>query len=320
MNRRRSSSRRPSRRLLQAAQRRSRNLFRARVEKLEDRLLLATIVWDGEAGDNAWGNAANWFDETSGANNVLPASGDDVEIRAPFADQVISLVSGALGTTVNINSLQSAAGLHIQGGSHAPTSLMISSTAQIDGPVSVVSGSFGGGGTLTINDRLTWTGGTLVGGGTLTVVPGATLAFDSAGSPNSSGSWTIENQGTIDWIRGGLNNSDPMTINNRPGALFNVRDGGSLGSGNSGRIINNEGTLRKSEGTGRSQIAMIFNNTGSVEVQAGTLAIVKGGVSSGDFSFAAGTRWSCAAATTFLTTPTRSRWGTTTASRARGNC
>ncbi len=259
------------------------------LERLEERTLLATIVWDGEAGDNAWGSAANWFDETNDVNNVLPSSGDDVEIRAPFAGQVISLVLGAGGTTVSINSLQSAAGLHIQSGSHAPTSLLIASTAQLDGPVSLVSGSFGGGGTLTINDRLIWTGGSLAGGGTLVVAPGATLAFDSAGSLFSSGSWTIENQGTIDWIRGGLNNSDPMTINNRSGALFNVRNGGNLGSGNSGRIFNNEGTLRKSEGTVRSAIQMVFNNTGSVEVASGTLALVKGGVSNGDFNFAAGT-------------------------------
>ncbi|HEX5104204.1 MAG TPA: hypothetical protein VFV87_10360, partial [Pirellulaceae bacterium] len=271
---------------LSAARLRRRALF---VERLEERMLLATIVWDGEGGDNAWGNAANWFDETNGVNNVLPAAADDVEIRAPFAGQVISLVSGALGTTVSINSLQSASGLLIQAGSHAPTSLLIASTAQLDGPVSLVSGNFGGGGALTIGDRLTWSGGSLAGGGTLIVAPGATLAFDSPGSPFSTGSWTIENQGTLDWIRGGLSTSDPMTINNRPGGLFNVRDGNSFGSGNSGRIINNEGTLRKSEGMGRSQIGMIFNNTGSVEVQAGTLALVKGGVSSGNFSFDAGT-------------------------------
>jgi hypothetical protein len=258
------------------------------LERLEDRALLATIVWDGEGGDNAWGNAANWFNETSGENNVLPTSADDVEIRTPFAGQVISLVSGALGTTATINSLRSAAGLHIQGGSHAPTSLRIAATAEIDGPVSLVSGEFGGG-TITINDRLTWTGGSLAGGGTLIVSPSATLALDSVSGPFSSGSWTIENRGTFDWMRGNLHNSDPMTINNRPEALFNVRNGGSLGSGNSGRILNNEGTVRKSEGTGRAEIAMIFNNSGSVQVAAGTLAIVKGGVSSGDFSFAAGT-------------------------------
>src|SRR5437867_9934822 len=48
--------------------------------------------------------------------------------------------------------------------------------------------------------------------------------------------------------------------------------------------FNNGGTLRKSAGTATSTISLPLNNTGTVEMQAGTLNFSSGGMHSGPFS------------------------------------
>src|SRR5262245_14360908 len=58
------------------------------VERLEDRHLLATVTWDGDAGDNNWQTAANW------SNDSLPTTGDDVVIDVPSSDITITHASG----------------------------------------------------------------------------------------------------------------------------------------------------------------------------------------------------------------------------------
>jgi hypothetical protein len=49
----------------------------------------------------------------------------------------------------------------------------------------------------------------------------------------------------------------------------------------------NAGTFRKSAGAGTTTVSIPFNNTGTVDVQAGILAL-DGGTSSGNFNAAAG--------------------------------
>lgn len=64
----------------------SRNRFgrQLRLESLEDRILLATVTWDGGAGTFNWGDAANW------STDALPTANDDVVISGDFGDSVIT--------------------------------------------------------------------------------------------------------------------------------------------------------------------------------------------------------------------------------------
>ena len=41
------------------------------LERLEDRLVLAQILWDGGGGDRLWSNPLNW------SSNQLPSADDD---------------------------------------------------------------------------------------------------------------------------------------------------------------------------------------------------------------------------------------------------
>jgi len=83
--------------------------LRPQFESLEPRLVLATINWDGGAGDDEWTTAANWV------GDELPEQDDDVVISAAFSGRTIT--HGA-GNTV-VNSIVSAASLNISNGNLA---------------------------------------------------------------------------------------------------------------------------------------------------------------------------------------------------------
>src|SRR5207237_2504163 len=59
-----------------------------------------------------------------------------------------------------------------------------------------------------------------------------------------------------------------------------------------GRTINNAGTFRRSAGSGLASIDATFYNTGTTEVQTGTLRVTAGGTNSSVFTLAAGTVFS----------------------------
>lgn len=115
-------------------------------EKLENRCLLATIIWDGEAGDNNWDTAANWFDQTNGQNDVKPGGSDD------------AVIAGFGGTTItsdlnqSVRSLTTDAALTVSAGT-----LAITDDSTIDSELLVT-----GAGILTLNTL------TLSGTGNLT--------------------------------------------------------------------------------------------------------------------------------------------------------
>jgi hypothetical protein len=273
------------RRRLQGRRRRTRR-FTPGLETLEDRRMLASIIWDGGGSDHHWNNPANWFDQTNEVDGVLPTSDDDVVIRDQFAG-----ITVLVDDDVTVNSLQSAAGLNINGN----VDFALEAASQIDGPVQL-AGRLGGSGTVTFTDSLTWTGGNMGGDGTTVIAAGATLTVDgsvniSDGVSATTPLRTIDNFGTIEWLSGNISTSDRLTLRNRPGALIDIQSNALLGhnAGLSGRVLINEGTLRKSGGSGTSEFRVRLENTGTVDVQSGTLALGRGGFSTGHLSFEAGT-------------------------------
>ena len=75
-----------------------------RLERLEERIALAVVRWDGDAADGQWTNRLNWV------GDALPGELDDVEIGAGGE------VTHA-GAATFINSLVSDAPLRLTGGS-----------------------------------------------------------------------------------------------------------------------------------------------------------------------------------------------------------
>jgi len=248
------------------------------VETLEDRRLLATIVWDGGGVENDWNDAANWYDETNDVNDVKPGPGDDAEIRAGFANETIE--SDASET---IRSVISDADLAVTGGSFEITS----GDSTVNGDLALSGGTLTGDGNVFV-DTMQWSRGALSGSGE-TVVQ---TTLNISGGNEKTLQRTLTNHGTANWTGSGGIVGSGGVLNNQAGAVFDIGTDSSFDTPqfSSPGTINNAGTLQKSAGSGTTTLGMDFDNTGTVDVQSGELRLVSGGTSSGDWKIAADAR------------------------------
>ncbi|MBI3851712.1 MAG: hypothetical protein HY298_15770 [Verrucomicrobia bacterium] len=155
----------------------------------------------------------------------------------------------------------------------------------------LINGTLDGSGTVTIATAINWTGGTMSGSGRTIIRAGVALnaALPSLGFLNSR---TLENGGTVLWTgAGNIGLNSGAVITNRAGALFHVQSAAFLSSGGTGGRFDNAGTFRKSANSGTTTVVsgVSFNNSGTVEIQTGTLDLGGGGTHSGSFAVPAGT-------------------------------
>lgn len=245
-----------------------------------------TRFWNAASGD--WATANNWL------NSILPRSLDQVQIDRN-GDLTITHSQG----TTTINRLDSKEQISVTGGS-----LTVTDTASIEALFSVSGGtvSFGGdtairdlalsvgtlagNGSVLVTDSATWTGGTYGGKG-LTIATTSTL--------NLSGNLTkllaggiLTNQGLTTWSGGTLvSNTAASVITNAAGGTFDIAGNLTLDQAPGAPLptFNNAGLLKKSTGTSTTSFEATLNNTGTVVVQAGKLALFGGGSNSGSGSF-----------------------------------
>ena len=155
-------------------------------------------------------------------------------------------------------------------------------------------------GTATFNGTLEWTGGDMRGADTLGVAAGSTLLLTGAGDRAffrgdgyGSGGRIIENFGSV-YVEnaGNLLGGDGAQVLNRSGGVFEFHNNGTFGyaGGGNGPSFLNEGTLRKTTGTGTSTIASTaVTQNGLVDVATGTLSFASSVVSNGgQFTVASG--------------------------------
>ena len=244
---------------------------RPSLEVLEPRTLLSTVTWStGRSGD--WDSPANWI------GLHVPTASDDVVI--PFRGISVSHTNGA---NDSVRSLTSQAAIQISAGS-----LSIGAASSIGNDLTLSGGNLSVGGTLVANDLL-WSAGTIGGTGALTIGSGGMNIRGNA-TKFVSGA-TLNNQGTANWSgQGDLVLSNSATFNNQLGATINVRGDLNLTAGG-GNVptFKNAGSFVKLSGTGTSAIGVPFTNTGTVDVESGTLRPTAGGISTGGrFMAAAG--------------------------------
>jgi len=228
------------------------------------------VSWAVNASGD-WDVGANW------STGAVPGPADDACIDVP-ADIT---VTHSLGTD-SVRSLISNETFVLDGGSLelanasvAHQAFVLSGAGELRGP-----------GTLTARGPFTWSGGTQLG-------PGTTVA---------QGGLSLEGM-TVKWLAG-------RTLVNAAGRLATWSEG-SIGFGEGGGIANagtfrvafdgtsfytfsgersvfaNAGTLEKTAGVGRAELALVLNSTGVVRSSSGTLALTGGGTSSGAFEGAA---------------------------------
>ncbi|OBQ33347.1 MAG: hypothetical protein AN487_20595, partial [Anabaena sp. CRKS33] len=150
------------------------------------------------------------------------------------------------------------------------------------------SGTINGTGALTVSGKLNWSGGTLSGTGKKTISGALNLSNDLTLSTT-----TLETTGTTVWTGNGtLNTSSAAIWNNTSTGTIDLQSDADFSYNNSGTktTFNNAGTFTKSNGTttDESYISGFFNNTGTVQVKAGTLNLSGGGTNTGSFSIDAG--------------------------------
>jgi hypothetical protein len=188
----------------------------------------------------------------------------------------------AAGVVVNFTGgtqTVSSAGLTFTG---AGLPRLAGGTFSSAGPVSAVgfelaSGTVSGNGNLTTSGVFTWTGGTLA------------IATSIAGQLNLSGTndkvldlgAVLTNAGTATWRdTGNLLMVNGSVITNQAGATFDVQNDQEIRNPSVfyTNTFNNAGTFRKSAGPGATSFTsagppIVFNNTGTVQVQTGTVSL-----------------------------------------------
>ncbi|MGO8764401.1 MAG: hypothetical protein ACLQSR_04605 [Limisphaerales bacterium] len=147
---------------------------------------------------------------------------------------------------------------------------LTSTNAVLDGANLVGSG--------TINGVLTWvSGGFTPGDGTLTVGTNGVLVLAGANGADYSLSSELYNQGTIKLVSGNLLinscGGNFGELINDPSGLVDFKNDVSIDSSCGGPLIN-QGTVRKSGGTGTSDIGAFFSNSsGTLDAQTGTIGL-----------------------------------------------
>jgi hypothetical protein len=134
---------------------------------------------------------------------------------------------------------------------------------------------------LAVTGALNWTGGTMAGAGSTSVGPAATFTVN--GEVYLDGR-TLNNAGAATWAgtTGIFYAYDGAVVNNQAGATFTVQTDRAFRPYTGGpAVFNNAGAFTKAGGAGTTTVQGLFHNSGTVDVQAGTLALAEGGGSAG---------------------------------------
>jgi hypothetical protein len=246
----------------------------------------ASVAWDGGGGNSFWDVATNW------STDLLPGATDDALLGAFDT----TLRSGAF----TLQSFTGTGTLSVTGGS------LSVSAASTTGGLNLSGGTIGGTGSVSITGVLAWTGGTMTGAGTTFA---NTVSITGSASKTLTGG-RILNAGNTTWSGNtGANN----TINIAATSIFNssgsFTDSNAFDSTISGGTFNNSGSFNKQSNT-TTTIATVFNNTGTVNVNAGNLLMQAGGTSTGTFNIADGAKIEMRNGTHILNNVTTSGAGT----------
>ncbi len=178
-------------------------------------------------------------------------------------------------------------------------------TCTLDASASVTaftlsSGTLTGSGTLTVNGLLTWSDGVMSGTGVTTASGGLTISAVAGAFAGPNLRRTLNNTAgaTLTGASGSMKLGADGVLSNQSGATFDVPgDAGIVGNGGNAQTrIDNAGLFEKSGGSGTSDIGVTFNNSGTTDVQSGTLRLVDGSdtgaftVNNATLRFSAGTR------------------------------
>lgn len=246
------------------------------LEQLEGRQLLATVHWTGAGDGVTLMSKFNW------AQNNLPGPGDTAIIDVA-GDPALEHAAGVF----KVKNLILGEKLSMTGGElRASESVVVNGTLNIGGGLVddvVVKGHA----RVDVFGKLRWTGGKLWGNGKINVKQGGTFVIDGTGRMDLRRD--VFNAGTTVWKAGDIDGvpGPGTTWTNESGGLFKaMADARFRDFGSPDKFINHGTFVR--DGAGATRFLVEFNNTGTVNVAAGTLEIFDGGTNTGARNVAAG--------------------------------
>jgi hypothetical protein len=137
------------------------------------------------------------------------------------------------------------------------------------------SGTLTGSDTVTITGLLTWTGGTMSGSGTTVAAGGLTL-----GAAGSTSHYEVLNARTLTNVGnatltgpGYFDQQNASTFDNLPTGTLTIQTDSSWDDDQSNSTLENQGTLIKATTSGTSYFYVDLNNTGTVNVESGTISL-----------------------------------------------
>lgn len=281
-----------------------------------------TSIWSGGANELMDSisriNVGGTFDITSSGTVFTVGTGSTTEkvenfgvfrksgststatVNAPFenagvVDVQVGTLSFVRGGTYT-GGFEGPATVQFNGGTHvfqtgynstAGTFRLSSGTLDFDDDgtvanVNITSGVMLGDGTVSFDGTSSWTGGSYQGTGevrnigTLTV-SGSTKTIANGTVANASG-------GELIWAGGNIQLNDG-TLENRVGGTLRLSTSGTFMTNNGGtNVLVNQGTLVKDSSTSTATIATTLNNSGTVDVQNGTLSLPTMSIQTGHFT------------------------------------
>ncbi|HEY6563144.1 MAG TPA: hypothetical protein VIY86_01485, partial [Pirellulaceae bacterium] len=216
----------------------TRGLQLLRLENLEDRRLLAAISWNTDS-NGFWDVATNWSPQQ------VPGSGDQVTIDRGAANPAITVRDFRF-----VGSFTSRESLVVD----PLGTLRIEAASQIEASTLVVQGTLQPLAQVTVmaTGQIDWQSGNIFGNGTK-IAAGGTLGLSGSADKRLAG--LITNHGLIVHAGDGdLLLDGSSIVANNPGAVYDFAGDGDIGPSGGGAgfasYFQNDGTMRKSAGTG----------------------------------------------------------------------
>ena len=260
------------------------------------------------SGTNAFNNAGTFTNAGGGTSFTTSSTGVAFNNTGTVAVLAGSLslsaggthtgtFSAAAATSITLsgnhtfqtsNTFAGSGAMNLAGGTYSLTGDLLGTLALSSGTLTVTSavnannftmsgGTLTGGADFTVTGTLNWTGGTMSGAGKTVIAAGGALNINAGGSTVTLAR-VLENNGTANWTSGVLyfsvgtiNNNGSFTASSSSGlTAFGINGSGTNAFNNAGTFTNaGGGTSFTTSSTG-----VAFNNTGTVQVQAGSVGCV----------------------------------------------
>jgi hypothetical protein len=225
----------------------------------------STITWTNRLGGD-WNTPANW------SPHQVPSSSDTALITLA-ANVTVTLSADAVVGTLDMSGANSHV-LQVNG--YTLTLYGPVTTTAAGSMIALDSGTLTGTAASSVAGTILWTGGTLgKTGSTLTLAASGVLNanFGTGYTRYLYGSFT--NAGTVQMVTGTAELVAAQWYN-LPGAVVSFQNGAGLTYSGYSWIMN-QGIFRKLGGVDTSQIEVAFTNSGTVDVQIGTLEFSEDG-------------------------------------------